>query len=219
MVESQESHIVSGPIKEGKRTFYMCKCQSCGEIRRVRNDYIHKIKSCHPCHHKTTRPLKPNGDFEWCNKCKLYKPFSDFCFRSNGKVRSCKTCENDYRLNNLSRINEYSKQYRKDNIEKSLFYSAKFRAKTNNLDFNIEMEDIVILDKCPVLGIEISTSKEKNNSPSLDRIIPSLGYTKGNVRVVSWRANWIKNNMSAEEVEKLYLDSKKWKCQGSKSVK
>lgn len=219
MVEPQESYIVEGPIKEGKRTFYMCKCPSCGDIRKVRNDSIHRIKSCHPCHHKTSRPPKPDGDYEWCNKCKQWKQFGDFCFRSDGKVRSCKECENNYRLQNLQKINEYSKKYRKNNIQKSLFYAARFRAKENKLDFDIELSDIIIPTECPVLGIEISTSKEKNNSPSLDKIIPSLGYTKGNVRVISWRANWIKNNMTPEEVEKLYNDSRKWKCKGSKSMK
>ena len=45
------------------------------------------------------------------------------------------------------------------------------------------------------------------DSPSLDRIFPESGYTKGNVRVISWRANWIKNNSTIEEIEKLYIDS------------
>jgi hypothetical protein len=219
MVEPQESHIVEGPIKEGKRTFYMCKCPFCGELRKVRSESIHKIKSCLPCHHRTNRPLKPIGEFEWCNKCKKWKQFSDFNFRTGGKVRSCKECENNYRLQNLQKINEYSKKYRKNNIQNSLFYSAKSRAKKNGLEFNIELSDIIVPTECPVLGIEISTSKEKNNSPSLDKIIPSLGYTKGNVRVISWRANWIKNNMTPEEAEKLYNDSRKWKCIGSKSMK
>ena len=219
MVDPQKSYIVEGPIKEGRRTYYMCLCPSCGDIRKVRNDAIHKMQSCHPCHHRIARPLKPDGDFEWCNKCKQWKPFNDFCFRSDGKVRSCKKCENNYRLENLSKINEYSKKYRKNNIQKCLFYSAKSRSKENNLDFNIEIDDIMVPLVCPVLGIEISTLKEKNNSPSLDKIIPSLGYIKGNVRVISWRANWIKNNMTAEEVEKLYKDSRKWKCSGSKSMK
>jgi hypothetical protein len=57
------------------------------------------------------------------------------------------------------------------------------------------------------LGITISTNENKNHSPSLDRIFPELGYTKGNVRVISWRANWIKNNSTIEEIEKLYQDS------------
>jgi hypothetical protein len=219
MVEPQKAYILEGPIKDGKRTYYICKCPSCGEPRKVRSDSLDRIKSCHPCHHKKNRPLKPDGDFEWCNKCAQWKPFSDFCFRAGGQIRSCKVCENNYRLNNLDKINEYSKKYRKKNIEKSLYYAAKNRAKNNNVDFDIEICDIIVPEKCPVLGIEISTSKEKNNSPSLDRIIPAYGYTKGNIRVISWRANWIKNNMNEDEVKKLYHDSQKWKCSGKISKK
>jgi hypothetical protein len=212
MDNNKSPHIIGEPIKEGRRIYYMCECPSCGHIRKVRSDSLDRIKSCHPCHHKMNRPEKPDGDFEWCNKCKQWKSFDNFCFRNDGKVRSCKACENDYRLNNLNRINKYAKKYRRDNIEKSLFYAAKNRAKENNLDFNIELSDISIPEKCPVLGIEISVSTDdKKSSPSLDKINPSLGYVKNNIRVISWRANWIKNNMTPEEVEKLYKDSLKWK--------
>lgn len=211
MLDDPKAYVVDGPFKDGGRTYYMCKCPSCGITRRVRSDSLDRIKSCHPCHHKKNRPPKPSGDFEWCNKCTQWKTFAEFCFRSDGKVRNCKTCENDYRISNLQRINEYSQEYRRKNIQKAMFCAAKYRAKSNGLDFNIELCDVIVPEICPVLGIPISTSMEKNNSPSLDRIIPSLGYTKGNVRVISWRANWIKNNMTDEEVEKLYNDSRKWR--------
>lgn len=42
------------------------------------------------------------------------------------------------------------------------------------------------------------------DSPSLDKIIPSLGYAKGNIWVISYRANTIKNNCTFEEIQKLY---------------
>lgn len=44
------------------------------------------------------------------------------------------------------------------------------------------------------------------NDPSVDRIIPELGYTKGNVRVISNRANLLKNNASIEEIELVLED-------------
>lgn len=40
----------------------------------------------------------------------------------------------------------------------------------------------------------------KNNSPSLDRIRNELGYVRGNVIVISNRANRLKSDASIEEL-------------------
>ena len=200
-------YIVSGPIKIGKRTYYQCKCPHCDSMTNVRCDNLDRIKSCHPCHHKINRPSQPDDNHHWCNKCKEWKLKNQFNFRKDGKSRNCKKCEDAYRRANLSKINEYAKNYKKQNIANSLLYSARTRSKQFGIQINIGIEDIIIPNYCPVLGIEISTIGHKNNSPSLDRIIPEHGYTKGNVRVISWRANWIKNNATPDEIEKLYLDS------------
>jgi hypothetical protein len=72
---------------------------------------------------------------------------------------------------------------------------AKDRSKKSGIEFSIEKSDIIIPEVCPYLGIEISQSKggKTDNSPSLDRIDNSKGYVKGNVEVISSRANTIKN--------------------------
>src|SRR5262249_53413260 len=56
-----------------------------------------------------------------------------------------------------------------------------------------------------VFGIRLFTgqSKQKENSATLDRIIPSKGYVRGNVVVVSWRANHLKNNATPDEIRRL----------------
>jgi len=200
-------YIKEGPIKEGRRIYYVCACPQCGNLRRVRSDALDRIKSCHPCHHSVQRPPKPEGDVHWCNKCKSWKAKDNFNFRQDGKSRNCKKCEDDYRRANLSKINEYCKKYKKKNIEQTMLSAAKARSKEFGLQFNIDISDIVVPDLCPVLGMKLSTEGSKQNSPSLDRIFPEYGYTKGNVRVISWRANWIKNNATPEEIEKLFMDS------------
>ena len=43
----------------------------------------------------------------------------------------------------------------------------------------------------------------KFDSPTIDKLIPSLGYTKGNVWIVSRRANMIKSDATLEELELL----------------
>jgi len=84
---------------------------------------------------------------------------------------------------------------------------ARCRARDNNLEFSITKEDIVIPSECPVLGIPMKigvTRKEKDYSPSLDRIDPTKGYVKDNVVVVSWRANRLKGDSSIQELKLLY---------------
>lgn len=79
-------------------------------------------------------------------------------------------------------------------------------AKKVGLPFNLEASDLVVPDMCPVLGmpLQINTSPgPKLNSPSVDRIRPELGYVKGNVAVISMKANQIKNNATLEELEKV----------------
>lgn len=48
-------------------------------------------------------------------------------------------------------------------------------------------------------------------SPSLDRIDSSKGYVKGNVRVISARANMLKNNATVEELTLVLKDLKRRK--------
>jgi len=73
------------------------------------------------------------------------------------------------------------------------------------IPFNIEFKDITLPIYCPVLGLELnySNSKPLNNSPSVDRVIPQLGYIKDNIRIISMRANLLKKDASPEELEKI----------------
>lgn len=85
---------------------------------------------------------------------------------------------------------------------KRMLRAALFRAEKKGLDFNIDASDIVVPSHCPVLGVPLSTAsgKASANSPSLDRIDSSLGYVKGNVQVISYKANAMKSNATPEEL-------------------
>lgn len=84
-----------------------------------------------------------------------------------------------------------------------MFAAAKKAAKLKKVPFNLVIADIVIPKTCPVLGVELvrGVGVRENNSPSLDRIIPALGYVRGNVMVISWRANRIKADASVRELD------------------
>lgn len=82
---------------------------------------------------------------------------------------------------------------------------AKIRAKRDGREFNIDKTDVVIPTHCPVLGIELHHGKRAacDHSPTLDRRDTTKGYVKGNVFVISHRANKLKSNMTLEEIEAL----------------
>jgi hypothetical protein len=99
----------------------------------------------------------------------------------------------------------FEKRRRVSDPRLGLLYAAKKRAKAEGLTFDLVVDDIIIPDVCPVLGIEMfkGTRKRKDNSPSVDRFLPVLGYTKNNIRVISWRANDLKKNATVEELTKV----------------
>lgn len=94
-----------------------------------------------------------------------------------------------------------------DSYKKYMVRSAKQRALKKGLDFDITYEDFIIPEKCPLLGIplvkHVGDGIAQDDSPSLDRIKPELGYVKGNVWVISRKANEIKNNVDADTLKKI----------------
>jgi len=103
--------------------------------------------------------------------------------------------------------NAYNLKWVENNWESYLWSLAKRRAKRDNIDFTILVGDIVIPTICPVLNIPLVKNRGKCsfNSASVDRINPKLGYVKGNIMVISFKANLMKNDASFEEIEKLYF--------------
>lgn len=85
-----------------------------------------------------------------------------------------------------------------------LLRNARMRAKKFGLPFDLVLSDIVIPAVCPVLGIAITPGRGKrlnaNGSPTVDRIVPALGYVRTNIAVISWRANRLKSDAAPEEL-------------------
>lgn len=104
-----------------------------------------------------------------------------------------------------------SQSWRKENPAKYLWGLARHRAKKRNVYFDLLPEDIQVPTHCPVFGIPlvIGTSGSQggsDNSPSLDRIDPSRGYVKDNVRVTSWKANNIKGGATLADLQVVVAD-------------
>ena len=82
-----------------------------------------------------------------------------------------------------------------------MFYAARTRAKKRGLPFNITKEYLFTIwpadNCCPIFGMPFQINRRKGphyDSPTLDRVIPDKGYVKGNIAVISWVANMLKQN-------------------------
>lgn len=127
-----------------------------------------------------------------CRSCLEIKPLSQFDKSSVtllGVANKCKTCRSEDSKNS----------WQVCTFERSMFNSAKGRAKRKGILFTITLEDIVIPDRCPVLGVEIVLERNHKYAPSIDQIVPGAGYTPENILIMSKRANLLKNDMSEEE--------------------
>lgn len=138
-----------------------------------------------------------------CRVCNIEKEFSEFPIRSiNGNEihyrNECKLCKS---------LND-SFSHQKNRVakpEKAIFFSTKRRAKIEGINFNLEESDIFIPDKCPILDIKLQMHSDyaRDNSPSIDRLIPNKGYIKGNCFIISYKANRMKQDNSLEDLEKI----------------
>ena len=179
-------------------------CTKCGEQQIISDFHLDKNNK--------------DGHRNWCKLC---------CKTLDQKLRYWKNPEearrkaNEYYLNKRDEITAKRKsRYQQDpeyrfNIlalrrknrllrPELTFVKKSFnRAKKSGLEFDISIEDIIIPEVCPVFGtpFERLSNKLCDTSPTLDRIDSSKGYIKGNIKVISWRANRLKSNASLHEIE------------------
>lgn len=102
-----------------------------------------------------------------------------------------------------------------DKVVGRLLAGAKKRAQEKGLLFTLRPEDVRIPTFCPVLGLRLAAQvgKAGDNSPTLDRVDPKYGYTKGNVVVMSHRANRLKADATAKELRLVLnwlVEVRKW---------
>ena len=149
--------------------------------------------------------------YKECEICKESKQSKEFRLRNESKTYSrrpyCLHCEkskhhNNYTKNKLTHSKKV-KEYRENNWRMKMLWQARASACQRNLSFNLDETDIIIPTHCKYLGIPITQSLGNGvvwSNASLDRIDSSLGYVKGNVEVISRKANTIKNMATSEEL-------------------
>ena len=196
------------------------------------------IKGSYPAYTgKKRAAAAKEGQTKKCSKCGQELPLDAFNKGNSlfGRRSFCRECEKKIQNapekrkrrrelellrrqdpNYVKKCNERDRSRIHNNpnsIKLALLRNAKQRAKTKGLEFNIDISDIELPNVCPLLGIPLFSSyreegKSVDNSYSIDRINPSKGYIKGNVWVISYKANRIKNDASLEELEMLVKNLK-----------
>jgi len=174
----------------GKRQkkFCSCKCMNVYNAREFgmkhREENPNRYKVCNECN----QSLNLNK-FSLIEKWNVNSGTKDICKKCSTKIRQTEKLNRDWKIN----------------AAKLLYKNIKSRCKKTGREFSIDLEDIIIPEKCPVFGFELKREDKQTwmFAPSVDRIDSSKGYTKGNITVVSRRANILKRDATVEELELL----------------
>jgi hypothetical protein len=126
-------------------------------------------------------------------------------YRENNKEKT-KAATKKWRENNRDKFNSARRNWRSKNLVRCLFLEARSRAKRKGVEFSIEIDDIPEIGEfCPIFGDKFPPHDVRKTpfSPSIDRIDPKKGYIKGNVWIIGYRANLVKNDGTANEHQKI----------------
>lgn len=137
------------------------------------------------------------------------------CSRQRAEIRRTNNPEHVKKLGralyaaNREQRTEDGRRYYHANVKKSMIRHAHRRAQKGGYACTIVEADLQIPEFCPLLSIKIQAGGKLNPaSPSLDKIIPELGYVPGNVWIISHRANQIKSDATVAELELLVANLK-----------
>ena len=122
----------------------------------------------------------------------------------------------EYRQNNREKVRAYQRQWQRNNPNKGrsrtptrrrhhAIKGARERARVRGLPCSLTYKNVPLPpNTCPVLGVKLEVGNNNDNSATLDRLIPALGYTPDNVVWMSRRANMIKSSTVPENLEDIY---------------
>lgn len=169
------------------------KCTKCGQILPEDSFYLvnrrgkqARYSRCKECERKIVLD-HPNR--------------KEYIDKSNANKAAKRDSDPEYR----KYLNDIKKTHAESDIGiiSYMLSRAKRRAAEKGVDFDLDTSDIILPTHCPILGIELERGTKDNyeKTYSLDRIDNSLGYVKGNVRVISQLANSMKNSATPEQLK------------------
>jgi hypothetical protein len=144
---------------------------------------------------KTCRKCQTLFDELRCPKCE-YARHRRYYLNNREKVNA-KNRRN--RQANPLNARRYSLAYRQKFVWRRMLADAKNRAVTIGVPFDLDAHKEELKRRvepmiCEMTGVPLACGKRSWNTASLDRIVPELGYTIGNVRIVCWAMNVAMSN-------------------------
>lgn len=179
----------NSPLGKRQKKFCSYKCMNVYNAREFsmkhREENPNRYKICEECN----QSLNLNK-FSLIEKWNSNSDTKNTCKKCSIKIRQTEKLNRDW----------------KDDAARLLYKNIKSRCKRLGREFSIELEDIIIPEKCPVFGFDLKREDRQTwmCAPSVDRIDSSKGYIKGNVTVVSRRANILKKDATLKELEQLF---------------
>lgn len=186
----------------------MKTCSKC-KIEKNYDSFEANRKVCISCRKKYNAEYYSNNKLEILAREKEYKQNNKEKINLwNEQNRDKRNKQHQiWRKDNKEHVNDWKRKNYQNEPRRSMVWNSKGRAKKRGLEHDIKFDDFEIPKNCPVLNIPIMWNKGKStdNSPTIDRIDNSKGYTQDNIQIISWRANCLKRDATFEEIEKLYF--------------
>ncbi len=183
------------------------ECQKCGAFERNKNG------SCLPCRRAYTRKWREKNADKVLDYSKSYyaqhqQRIAEYRKRRREEdevAAKLKEKAKERYFRHKSEMIRKTREWRLQCPAEYILSSISAKAKRERLDFNLEVSDIVIPEFCPVFGIRLVPlgGKRTDATPSIDRVDNTKGYVKGNVWIISWRANRLKCDATVEELHKI----------------
>ena len=179
----------NSPLGKRQKKFCSRKCMNVRNAREFgmqhREENPNRYKVCEECN----QSLNLNK-FSLIEKWNINSGTRDVCKKCSKTIQQTEKLNRDWKVD----------------AAKLLYKNIKSRCKRIGREFSIELDDIIIPKKCPVFGFDLKREDRETwmCAPSVDRIDSSKGYIKGNITVVSRRANILKRDATVEELEQLF---------------
>ncbi len=142
-----------------------------------------------------------------CAKCGEDKPAEHFA-SGRAKCRKCRQAATRvwyYANADVVRARSRTRAAEFHKTIGGMISQSRASAKKRGIEFSLVPADVFVPEYCPVLGLKLERGiwRVQDASPTIDRLDSSKGYVRGNVAVISHRANSIKSVGNADEHERV----------------